>query len=812
MALLAVLLLLAAAWVVAAAARWLDRPLPNAALALLLLVAVLPYPKAFVRATTPLPLDHVTFIAPWSHDGVAIPFNPYLNDITTQILPWAEAERLAWSQGALPLRDRWNGCGTPLASNSVSAAFAPLTLLTLLLPLWRGFTLAIAVKLLLAAAGMWLWTRELGASARAAAFAAVAFALSFTFVPPWSLYPQSGVYCIWPWTLFLAERCRDENGRGRAIGALSAVFVLTVLAGHPESAAMGCVFTGLFLGIRWVANDLRNPSRVAAAIARAAAFALGLTAVLLLPSILAIGASARLAAAARPFWRPLLSLAPHAPRWPGILPGFFPHMLGNGVGSPIVPGATGTFVEMAMGYAGILCWAAALLVLRPGSRRPPREWALWGLALGGFGVAVCLWPLAEIVAHLPALRYVFPLRFNGWVALALPAIAALELDRYAADAHPGRGRAGAFVLVAGALAACGIGLYLSLLGRRRAEGGLHFQKWQLAAVLGVLGLAAVLAVAARARPGVFVAGLTLLCGAELLYQWHGLNRLYSPSLLYPETPLLRFLRAQPGTFRVTGEGPVLFPSTNVFARLEDIRTHDAVERRDYMAFLDRTCGYPYADYFKVLRDVDAPALDFLNVRYVLGRPDAKPPGSRWRQVYSGADGTAFENARVLPRAFAPARIHSVPPPPAHPWPILDAAAAFGPAFAEVTALQDWGAAAYVLADGPPERENPAVAISGYAESTNAAAFEARVDGSKAATVVLSLVQDGGWSARDGDGAVLPTFLANGPFLAVRIPPGNHHVALTYCPPGMKLGAGISVATLGLLCAAGVARRARRRRP
>jgi len=466
---------------------------------------------------------------------------------------------------------------------------------------------------------------------------------------------------------------------------------------------------------------------------------------------------------------------------------------------------------MAMGYAGILCWMAALLVFRPGSVRPRREWALWGVGLCGFGVAVCLWPLAEIFAHVPLFRYVFPLRFNGWVALAFPAIAALELDRYAKDAREGRGTSTAVVLSAAALGACGAALYVFLFALRRAGGGLRFQTWQLAAVLTVLGLAALLAQARRRQPDVFVVGLTLLCGAELLFQWRGLNHLYAPELLFPETPLLRFLHAQPGPFRVAGKGSVLFPSTNVFARLEDIRTHDAVERRDYMAFLDRTCGYPYADYFKILQNVDAPALDFLNVRYVLAEPGAPAPGARWRGVYSGADGTVFENSRVLPRAFAPARVRSVPPPRPRPWPVLDAAAAFGPAFSEVTALGDWSAVAYVLADGAAEVENPPVAISGYAESTNAASFAARVaEGSGPGLVVLSLVQDGGWSARDASGAPVPTFLANGPFLALRLAPGEHRVALTYCPPGLRLGFAVSLATLGLLAAAAVLGRRRRR--
>jgi len=396
------------------------------------------------------------------------------------------------------------------------------------------------------------------------------------------------------------------------------------------------------------------------------------------------------------------------------------------------------------------------------------------------------------------------------VALALPVIAAFELDRYARDLREGRTRPWAIVVSAGALAAAGGGLFIYLRGLRRVMGGAHFQKWQLAVILAVLLIAAVMAWATRTAPAFFAAGLSVLCGAELLYQWHALNRTYSPTAFFPETPILRFLHDQAGTFRVAGRGPVLFPSTNVFARLEDIRTHDALERRDYVQFLDRTCGYPYDDYFKKLQNLDAPALDFLNVRYVLAEAGSAAPGPRWREVYAGSDGTVFENGHVLARAFAPRRVRRVPHPPHRPWPVLEAARAFGHAFDEVIAAADWSDTAWVLDEGAGEIANPPVEIADYRERTNAASFSTRVDGGEPAYAVLSLVQDGGWSARDESGRRLITFLANGPFLAVRLEPGTRRVLLTYRPPGLGVGSFVSAATLLTLVAIAAARRARTR--
>jgi hypothetical protein len=266
---------------------------------------------------------------------------------------------------------------------------------------------------------------------------------------------------------------------------------------------------------------------------------------------------------------------------------------------------------------------------------------------------------------------------------------------------------------------------------------------------------------------VVVAGIAAV---ELLVGGSRLNRFGSPQDLAPDTPLLRFLQAQPRPFRVVGEGTALFPNSNVFAGLEDVRTHDPVERREYVEFLDRAAGYRPTEYFKKIENLDAPALDFLNVKYLISAPGSTPPGSKWQSVYSGPDGTVFENASVLPRVFAPA------------W--LDAAGG---------------------------RENGRAVISAYSETVNRAAFRASVAAGMPALVVASLTDDGGWTAREGkSGRRIATLRANGPFLALSLPPGEHRVLLEYSSPGFREGALLSAATLVAIAIAVVA--SRRRRP
>src|SRR5262249_27453218 len=191
---------------------------------------------------------------------------------------------------------------------------------------------------------------------------------------------------------------------------------------------------------------------------------------------------------------------------------------------------------------------------------------------------------------------------------------------------------------------------------------------------------------------------------------------------------------QPRPFRVLGEGSALFPSSNVFAEIEEVRTHDPVERADYVRFLDACCGYDPLPYFKQLRDLNAPALALLNVGFLVSAPGRAAPCPGWRLVDSGADGTVFENSRVRSRVF------------------------------------------------PAEGASEPLEIASYTEGTNRAEVAFRGSSSRPVLLRTSLVDDGGWSVRDGSGRLLDTPRAAAPFLAFVLPAGQTRVSLTYAPP------------------------------
>jgi len=758
----------AAVWLVV---RWARRTIGIPETAFFFLLTVCYFSPGFFSGRTILPADHAMLLAPWSHVGAGERYNANLNDAATQMAPWAKAVRIAWKERSLPLRNRWNGAGMALAANGQSAPFSPFTILMLPFALWAGFTVQLAAKTFLALTGAFLWLRELELSRGAALFGAVLFGLSFTMAP-WLLFPHTAVICLLPWVLFAIElsRAPEPAVSFRAGLLLTAAFVIWPLCGHPESVILSALFILLWLAARFAAGGLEDAPRIAIRIGAAAAAALGITAFLTIPEALAIFSSNRVRVA-EGFRQALPStLSPHLPYWPNeILTSLFPRTLGDAINSPTIPGGSGPFPEMTLGYVGVIGAVMALLLLRRGSRRPIAELALL-LPLGlGAAAATGTWPFFETAIRVPGLRLMFVFRYLSWIAFAAPALAAFEADRLTRDLPGRRKTVLALALAAAALAAAAVWTHRKFAPLHAAVGGSESQKRALVLTLAMLAAAILVAAAAWARPQIapyLPVVLALLAAAELGRQGMRLYRFQPPGRLYPDTPMLVFLRSRPGPFRVTGEGAVLFPNSNVFAGLEDIRTHDPVERKDYVDFLDRAAGYPPLEYFKHIGDFNAPALDLLNVRYLAGDPGWEAPGQKWKAVYEGADGIVFENSQALPRVFDARRI---------------------PAGAR--AMQD------------------RAAVTKYRESTNAASFHAAL--TEPARVVVSLVQDGGWSAKNGSGVAIPIARAEGILLAIDLPAGDTDVRLSYVPPGMRAGAAISAVTAAAILVLGL--RVRRRR-
>src|SRR6185503_10210399 len=106
------------------------------------------------------PVDYTVELPPWKHLVHPLSANPHMNDVTTQLVPWAHQVRESWKSLQIPLWNHNAGSGYPLLANAVSAAMSPLRLLALPLPLGYSLTAEAAWKILIALTFTFLYCRR----------------------------------------------------------------------------------------------------------------------------------------------------------------------------------------------------------------------------------------------------------------------------------------------------------------------------------------------------------------------------------------------------------------------------------------------------------------------------------------------------------------------------------------------------------------------------------------------------------------------------------------------------------------------------
>ena len=196
----------------------------------------------------------------------------------------------------------------------------------------------------------------------------------------------------------------------------------------------------------------------------------------------------------------------------------------------------------------------------------------------------------EALAHVPGIGVMLPLRFLGWIPIAVGALAAFELDRLRTDVAADPRRALWLAAAAAIFAAGGAAVFRHFRPAYVAAGGYPAERQGLA-VLGLVllaaGLVALIAAAPRLSAGlrgrILVAALVGAAATEMFLVAQPLDRLGRSALVFPDTPLVGF-RDGPGVWTV--ETVRRSFRTRTCSRAVETRTHDPMERRD-VAFSTR---------------------------------------------------------------------------------------------------------------------------------------------------------------------------------------------------------------------------------
>ena len=675
----------------------------------------------------------------------------------TQLAPWTEAARDSLRRGEAPLWNRRSGAGAPLLANQQTAIFHPFTLLGLLLPIGKAFTLAAVLRLFTLQLFLYAFLRNWNIHPAAAAAGAIAYAFS-TFNIVWLLFPLG----LATWGVVPALLASDEwirRPRLASFNLLVVALALPILGGHPESAFwVGVVVAAYGLYALFRLRPAGERLRVFGGAVAAAVLAVALTAA---------------------WWAPTVEVLPHTSRyhlmqqvqsrtglpiaWTTAL--LAPNSLGTPQSrtyKPPEPRSPATrlddYGEIASGYAGVLMLALAVCVLRVRHALAP---FFIGASLFAF-LTITETPLwYPLLRKLPLVSLTFDQRLRFLWALGIAVLGSIALDALLAG-RLSRRAAAALIAIAGAG---------SFLLYARADSHAF-----VVIAVALAGTAAILFVPARWIAAV-VAALTFL---DLAFVTKGYNPSAEPRDVYPVTGAIAALQRGEMPYRSVALGWSFIPETPGFYGLEDLKTTDPMSDPRYMRLFTGYLRVDPGDYDQKIGDVTLPFFDFLNVRYMYVPPDQGPPSDpALKPVYSGPDGTVLENAEALPRYFFVRDFIYEP--------------SFGNAVARSKEIGDFRETA--LVDRLPRSFGHMDSGTRFASVTPSAATLVEYGPNGARLQVSSedwnlLVSSDthwpGWRATF-HGLELDVVTVNGAFTGVFVPPGAGTLELRYRPAGWVAG-------------------------
>ena len=759
--------------------------------------------------------DVIFLIGPWSSEkpsSLVRVSNPGIDDQTYEFVPDMLVTRRALADGQAALWNPYQGAGRPLLASVQHAPLFPPETLTLALPFWRSQVLAAALKLLLAALGVYLLARRCGLCKGPATLAATAYAFS-AYMISWVVSPVGNSMTICPWVLAMSKGLIAE-GRWRDAAGLSVAVALLILGGHPETIIFTLGAAALLAGAEYlrlrgartetdvrtgIESGTRATRRRLVLLCGGLLLGAGLAAVVLLPFAQLLLMSSGTSRSGSPYGANLAYAFA------------FPELWGNP--TKLIGDFGPNNYSARTGYLGAL---PLLLAVGGAFARRPRGVHLQWIVLTLLAALIVIPnPVHNLARDLPVLDRTNLLSTMFLTVLGLSMLAGMGLQAWLDAGRTGRQR----MLIAIATTAL---IPLAVLIRNTnpfahlgtAVGqlpALHFAFTQHQLIKTVVawrwivfcagGIAALLLVRQLPRRLVSLAAVALVA-VDLITLDNGYQPAVPLSHVNPPTPpAITYLQAHQGDQRISGAfspaSPSLLPDLAERYGLRDIQTYDLPKTNRFTALwtsLDQSSGD--LSWWDPRASRAHAALDLFAVRYVLLSPGMQPP--RWlRPVFRQGDEIVAQNPTALPRAWV-----------SYSW---RTAANDSSALAQTEASNTDQLLRLPVIEHAPAGGggSPAGIARAHVTLDHNERVELEVSARRPGYVILDDTFYPGWSATV-DGHVAPILAANDYFRAVRVDPGLHRIRFSYRPAVVKIGAGISLLSLAVLCLAPLAARSSRR--
>jgi hypothetical protein len=749
----------------------------------------------FLKGLVPMPADIVTgMYYPWLDYkwgyAVGVPVkNPPLSDVVSQIYPYKIHALRVLKSGLVPF---WNPLmfgGFPHLANIQVGLFNLTNLFFLILPPVVAWSWQVAFQPLLAALFGYLFFRSLNLSKAAAILGGVVFAFS-GFMVIWLEWNVHGfAVAFLPILLYLTQQY-FRSGQAFWGALLSLALAGQIFAGYPPVV----IFSALAL-IIFVASQFPFWQKRTVFWFFWLGMGVALASIQLFPTLELFLNSQRRGE--------VLTVAESFLPWPHLVSLWAPDFFGNPTtGNYWGPG---DYTHSAL-YSGL---AVLILSFLAWKRIRQRKEVLFFTLLLLISLALVLptslatiWRPGEILGQgaIAMTRILFLVNF------ALAGLAACGFDFLVKGKNTVKGLLWTAVPILGLVIIFGktLGEYQGWLPREAGISLINLRVGMRNLFLPALvtfGTIVLLFLTILGGKSVRRAalGLIFLLTVGELFRFGWKYTPFVPSnLVFPETPVIRFLKSQPGIFRVEG-GDVV--PMNMFAAygLSSFSAYDPMyplRQAQFLTLIDSGSLDSSKSRYGQISHYDSPLFDLANICYILAvkrdnleRPDPQGNSMNWRfklpkfkSVFEDRSVMVLENSNCLPRAFL-ARHYLVERTDKQ--------------IVERLQAKEFAPGRTVILE-----KDPGVVLAGEigAEETveqtvfgpNRQEFLVMVK--KPALLLVSESDYPGWEA-EIDGRKTEIFRADFAFRSVLVPAGEHKVSFEYRPASFRTGLLVSGASL-----------------
>lgn len=722
-------------------------------------------------------------LPPWSASPPGPPISSWASDAVFQFQVWRQFAAESLRRGIFPLWNPYNYAGAPFLGNIQTALFFPLTLLYYILPYHVAETTAILAKLYVAGISTYYFAKSLRLSRYGALISAITFAFC-GFLIVWLDYAFTNSAILLP-LLFLIVFRLHEKPNARRYVALSIVVAIQVLGGGIEITAFSFAAASLFY-LTLLLMDLYKKRSLRTFVDCVRQACLGMLAYL-------VGLAAS-AVVLLPFIETLLNSyiwVIHAAHgggspWQNVVSLLMPNFWGTS-GSTYWGIAYANFPETNGGYVGPVAIVLAVVALAASSKRI--QSVFFGL-LASLSMLVIYDSPYSIYSLIKS--EILTTTSNGRLLLVL-AFSLAILAGHGADALDRRKRVNfqAVAIAIGLLILVALSAVMVLL-----FGSLSLMSLDKTLLLSVLvttvsgfllfSSAALVTFAICRFFNASRSALTLvpklLLVAILVASLFSLTINYNlteRTAEYPSAPAISFLEQDRSLFRILSEGYVMLPESNMPFKIFSIRGYDTLPPDPFTYLEARTGSVQAIINVQFFKSYDSPALNIMNVKYLIADRGFSLPTPRFQSVYNDSAVEIFLNREYLPRVFL---VYN-----------------YTLAKNETTALQQVAEAEFDYAHsvllGPLSDEERLPRVDPGEGTVVVRSYDLNdvvidVGTSSYCLLFISDAWYPGWSAHV-DGSEVQIYRADYAFRAVAVPPGQHVVTFSYRPLSFEIGVLVS---------------------